>query len=511
MAHLSLRSSRLRRTWGERLVLVVLVLFVVGSAGGAVGVAYATWRFGQVDKIDVDLPDAADGVPRNYLVVGSDSRERIDPDAPDAGVFGPDGGGRRSDTILIVRVDPRGERASMLSIPRDLWVPIAGTDERQRINSAYAQGPQVLADTIQQYLGIPVNHYVEVDFRGFNELVGAIDGVPMYFERAMRDPNSGLDILHPGCVTLDPQPALAFVRSRHLEYMLDGEYRTDPSGDLGRITRQQLFIRQAISRAVSKGFSNPVTLNRLVEVGVGSVGVDDKLSASELLALGRRFQSFSGDRLVTYTLPVTDFRTDGGAQVLALQEEAATPVLDLFRDRPGAVPGGGVGPSGPLTEPDVSVRVLNGTGVPNHAGNVAGALERAGFDIAAVGNVSEIGGGRLDRSEILFNPVDLPAAGLLVRHLSAGARLRPDDDVEPGAAILVTGQDFTTVEAAALDRAVDDGEPPGTEQAAAEVESDDAGADGVTEAANDGRPPVATTTVPVGRTPGEAPPGEPCG
>lgn len=509
MAHLPPPSTRprRRRTWGERVVLAVLVLLVAGSASGAVGVAYGTWRFGQVDKIDVDLPDVVDGAPRNYLVVGSDSRERVDPDAPDAGVFGPDGGGRRSDTILIVRVDPRGE-ASMLSVPRDLWVPIAGTDERQRINSAYAEGPQVLADTIQQYLGIPVNHYVEVDFRGFKELVGAIDGVPMYFERAMRDTNSGLDVLHPGCITLDPPQALAFARSRHLEYMLDGEYRTDPSGDLGRITRQQRFIRQAISRAVSKGFSNPVTLNRLVDVGVGSVGIDDELSAPDLVGLGRRFQSFSGDELVTHTLPVTDFRTDGGAEVLALQEQAATPVLDLFRDRPGGVPGGGAGPSGLLTEADVSVRVLNGTGVEHHAGNVAGALDRAGFDIAAVGNVSEIGDQRLDRTEILFNPVDLRAADLLVRHLSAGARLRPDTDVAAGAAILVTGRDFTTVEAAALERAVDAGEPPGTEPTAATAGDADAGADGGEQA---GSAATTTTTVPVGRTPGEAPPGERCG
>jgi LCP family protein required for cell wall assembly len=503
MAHLPSHSSRPRRTWGERVVLAVLVLLVASSASGAVGVAYGTWRFGQVDKIDVDLPDAADGAPRNYLVVGSDSRAGVDPDAPDAAVFGPDGGGRRSDTILIVRVNPDGERASMLSVPRDLWVPIAGTGEHQRINAAYAEGPQVLADTIQGYLGIPINHYVEVDFRGFKDLVGAIDGVPMYFERAMRDVNSGLDVLHPGCVTLDSTQALAFVRSRHLEYMLDGEYRVDPSGDLGRITRQQVFIRHAISRAIAKGFSNPVTLNRLVDLGVDSVGIDDELSASELLGLGRRFQSFSGDRLVTHTLPVSDLRTDGGAQVLALQEEAAIPVLDLFRDRPGAVPGGGAGPSGPLTEGDVSVRVLNGTGVEHHAGNVAGALERAGFDIAAVGNVSDIGGERLDRTEILFNPVDLRAADLLVRHLSAGAKLVPDEDVAAGAPILATGRDFTTVEAAALARAVGDDEPPGTEQAAAEVDADDDG--------DEGEAPATTTTAPVGRTPGEVPPGERCG
>ena len=88
----------------------------------------------------------------------------------------------------------------MLSLPRDLWVPIAGEDGAQRINAAYAEGEQVLADTIQQFLGIPVHHYVEVDFAGFQQMVTAVDGVPVYFERAMKDENSGLDVLHPGCV-----------------------------------------------------------------------------------------------------------------------------------------------------------------------------------------------------------------------------------------------------------------------------------------------------------------------
>ena len=124
-------------------------------------------------------------------------------------------------------------------------------------------------------------------------------------------------MLHPGCVTLDGPSALAFARSRHLEYMLDGVYRTDPTGDLGRITRQQLLIRNAISRAVSKGLTNPLTLKRLVDVGVSNIGIDDELSAVELLQLGRRFAKFDSKELVTYTLPVTDFVTDGGAKVLA--------------------------------------------------------------------------------------------------------------------------------------------------------------------------------------------------
>ena len=96
--------------------------------------------------------------------------KRLPPDDPNRATMGGDQGPRRADSIVLVRVDPRQERATLLSLPRDLWVEIAGTGQKQRINTAYSRGQQVLADTIQSSLGIPVHHYVEVDFSGFQEL-----------------------------------------------------------------------------------------------------------------------------------------------------------------------------------------------------------------------------------------------------------------------------------------------------------------------------------------------------
>ena len=97
---------------------------------------------------------------------------------------------------MIMRVDPTNDSVNLLSLPRDLWVPIADTGESQRINTAYSadDGPQRLIDTIQQDFGIPINHYLEVDFAGFKGVVDAIGGVPMYFDSPMRDDNSGLNI-----------------------------------------------------------------------------------------------------------------------------------------------------------------------------------------------------------------------------------------------------------------------------------------------------------------------------
>ena len=103
-------------------------------------------------------------------------------------------GGLRSDTVMILRVEPGAERASLLSLPRDLWVPLAGGGN-QRINSAIQNGgPSELIDTIEQYFGIPIHHYVQVDFAGFQELVDVVDGVSVYFPAPARDTHSGLDV-----------------------------------------------------------------------------------------------------------------------------------------------------------------------------------------------------------------------------------------------------------------------------------------------------------------------------
>jgi hypothetical protein len=313
----------------------------------------------------------------------------------------------------------------------------------------------------------------------------------MYFERAMKDANSGFDVLHPGCVTLDGASALAFARSRHLEYMLHGVYRTDPTGDLGRITRQQKLIKLAISRAVSKGLSNPLTLKRLVDVGVQNITIDKGLSAYDLLQLGRRFADFKSKDLQTYTLPVHPFRTNGGASVVALDEDWAWPILAQFR--PDGAQGGQVR-TGPIAERDVRVRVLNGASIEKRATNVAGALEAAGFGISNIGDVEDIGREDLPHSEILYAPDARAGAVLVGRHLRTGATLSEDDGLEAGEVVLLVGHDFTTVTAKRLKSVP--GEPTQTTAPSTTTTT---------------RPTAPPTTEPVGRAPEDPPPGVSCG
>ncbi|MCB0977681.1 MAG: LCP family protein [Acidimicrobiales bacterium] len=321
-----------RRTAGQRALLGLGTLLVLALLAGAGAVAWTSAKFRSIDREDVLLDEPVSG-PANYLIVGSDSRSRVDPDDPGGDGSGSESRAALADTMMIVRIDPESETVKMLSMPRDLWVTLPN-GKKGRLNAAYAHGPQELIDTLRTELGIPINHYIEVDFKGFQGVVDAIGGVPMWFDRAMRDRNSGLDVLHPGCVTLDGRSALAFARARHLQYWEDGGFEYDGTGDLGRISRQQVFVRRVLDRASDRGFGNPITMKRLIEVGVDNVTLDGGLSVGTLIGIGERFADFDSDDLQTFTVPATPRTTDGGAAVLDIDRTAAEPILAKFRDEP---------------------------------------------------------------------------------------------------------------------------------------------------------------------------------
>ena len=138
----------------------------------------------------------ADPEAQNFLVTGADNGACIDPESPYAGAFGDrEGMGERSDTIMVLRVDPDADRVAVLSFPRDLYVDIAGSGSKSRINSAYRRDdPQRLIDTIFENFGVPIDHYIQVDFCAFKTLVDAVGGVAVPFEFPARDENTGLNV-----------------------------------------------------------------------------------------------------------------------------------------------------------------------------------------------------------------------------------------------------------------------------------------------------------------------------
>jgi LCP family protein required for cell wall assembly len=315
---------------------------LVGTAGSA-GVLYsARERTEDVERVpgltEEDLA-ANDGPAENFLLVGSDSREGVDTGDPESASIGDEAevSGQRSDTIMVLRREKDGG-ASLLSLPRDLWVPIAGTDHSAKINSAYNEGPQRLVRTVTEALGIPIHHYVEVNFEGFTKLVDEIGGVEICVEHAAQDENTGLH-LNPGCQNLDGTQALAYARSRHYEEFIDGEWRTDSQApDLGRIARQQVFIRTAVDKLLRRIRRNVFDLGDLIGVATDSLRIDEDLDP---LDAARALQAAAEEGLATYTLPVVGAEHDG--QSALDLDPAAQPILDYFR---------GVTAAPPTTQPD---------------------------------------------------------------------------------------------------------------------------------------------------------------
>ena len=154
-----------------------LTIGAVFIALTAIGLVIATKQqesnVTRADELGGILNDKA-GPFVNYLMVGSDTRETSDPNSPDYGGIGSanEAGGRRSDTVMILHVDNALGTASIMSVPRDLWIDIPGYG-KDRLNSAYSYGADVLVNTIQGSLGIPLNHYIEVDFASFKNIVNA--------------------------------------------------------------------------------------------------------------------------------------------------------------------------------------------------------------------------------------------------------------------------------------------------------------------------------------------------
>lgn len=385
--------------------MLVALAIAGASTSLAAGLWYADRKANELPRVAVggtlDVIEPIEGAPvsnqpRNFLVVGADSTSTLPPDDPlragrsDAQLL--------TDTLMIVRIDPQQESVSLLSLPRDLWVRVSGGGYETKINAVLALGGSgALIETIQDTFGIPINHYVEADFNGFRGVVDAVDGVPVYFPFPMRDAGTGFVQVEPGCATLDSDAALAYVRSRRMEGLVDGLTWTflDTVPDFGRISRQQGFVEAALERAIAKGgLRHPGTSLALVDSAIDSVTLDDVISRGELLDLMNQFQSFQARSLETNTVP-SYFGFEGELSVLYVDEDAAAPMLAPFRGESSPVPAasdddlaldGNEAPQSqvPVGElPAISIRVLNGSGMPTLDDELLVTLADLGMTVVA--------------------------------------------------------------------------------------------------------------------------------
>jgi len=312
-------------------VVVALALVAVGSA-----YAYLQFRFDQVSRVTVKhLVAAPPGQPFNVLLIGSDSRSQES--ASDAAHFGTEAStsGQRSDVVKIVHVIPATGQVSVLSIPRDTMVSVAGdtvdTGHYNRINSTYNTGPDQLVQTIEANFGIPIEHVVQIDFEGFRGAVDAIGGINLNFPYPAKDAYTGLDITQTGCQHVNGGYSLAVARSRHYEYFKNGYWQYDGTSDFGRIQRQNAFLKALINEAETK--YNPLTLNAFIGSVVQGVTVDSTFSVADLVTLAREFHAFASQSLATATLPTyssesSDFASFGS--VLYVQPDQANQVITQF-------------------------------------------------------------------------------------------------------------------------------------------------------------------------------------
>jgi LCP family protein required for cell wall assembly len=350
------RPRRRGRTW--LIAGVAVIVLIVGVLGG--GYVYANWRFTNIPKFtSLPIQYRVPGQPFNILAVGSDSRVGLPPAlAAQTGANSGTVEGQRSDVIKIIRVNPTAGTITILSIPRDTEVTLLANQalygDYNRINVNYAKGPALLVRTIKANFGITINHVVQVNFDGLINAAVAIGGVYLDFRYPVIDPNSGLEIKHPGCQLITGAQALAVARSRHYYYapsghptwpnrydfrnMTDDEINNeiladgfdyDPTSDFGRIDRQTSFLRAMFDRVKSR-LDNPVAMNSFLANLPKGITIDDTFSLNELIGLALKFHSYNTNTMQVDTLPELP-ATVGGADVEVVEEPQAEQMLvDIF-------------------------------------------------------------------------------------------------------------------------------------------------------------------------------------
>jgi LCP family protein required for cell wall assembly len=416
-------KHRSASTWVKRLIVVFLVF-----ANVAVFAVYWTLRSAQdafrdnatqleevVPELTLRPTESAD--PLVFLVIGSDTRDGLD----SLQNFG-ESDGARGDVIMLIKLYPGDGHVQILSLPRDLLVEIPGKGT-DRINAAYAVGgAPLMVRTVKQVTGLPVHHYIEVDFVGFQSLVDDIGGVYLDFPYPARDANSGLSV-DAGYQLLDGSQALAYARSRHYQELRDGDWVAVDADDIGRTGRQQNLIL-AILGAVK-------TPSSLTEAGsiVGGFAqhltVDSAFARSSLVELAFRMRSISGQKIETATLPVY-LDTYNEMSIVRMQHPEADNVIAHFAS--------GQPMTAAAEDEPLRLQVLNGNGTKGSAGRWSDILEDEGFEVLAVGDADR---SDFEITKVLVRPGGLLAGQAIVDALGFGEVSTGSLDSEVDAVVIV--------------------------------------------------------------------------
>lgn len=352
----------------QKAVLAVNIVVVLGCLIAAVGLLYAKSQLDgrlQADRVDVSTTIAAtttapppgetagpstappetfppaDPAAKNFLIAGSDNNPCVEPNSPWAGAADPqrENIGSRSDTIMVVRVDPTTNSAAILSFPRDLWVKIP-TKGNSRINAAYVKDDySLLAQTLYNNFGVVVDHYIQVDFCAFKRIVDGVGGVSVPFNTPIIDRAVALDVApaagegYPFCHTFSGDEALAYVRSRHLKWVdEDGTTHEDPASDFGRISRQQDFLRRVLQRALDKGLFDPAVARALIESLQTDIVTEAGFTVRDMLTFAGVMRNVDPLSIRTYQVDSTSANIGGAAvRIPAIKGSNMKAILAIFR------------------------------------------------------------------------------------------------------------------------------------------------------------------------------------
>lgn len=434
---------------------------ILAWTGGVLGVALlatagvGVWAYFDLNgnihgadiAIDGDRPANLSPGSKNILLVGSDSRAGAN------AKYGKDLTTMQSDTLLVLHIAADHKWATALSFPRDSYVPIPActrsdgtksTPHSFKINEAFSIGgdggsvskaASCTIKTVEQNTGLRIDNFASIDFQGFKGMVNALDGIEVCPKHAIHDKKAHLD-LEAGCQTVRDEKALGYVRTR---------YSVGDGSDLGRIGRQQEFMK-ALGKKAQDKLASPGALYDFLTAVTKSLTTDQDLkSVSALTSLASTVKDIPSDRLTFVTVPnyyrEADVPTDH-ANVVWQYPEATQLFSDIAHDREIGAAGKkklAEAANNPVTAHSVRVRVLNGTGTPGQAATAAEQLRKIGFTVTTTGNAPAT-----DKTTITYPTGLATQAEVLSGHLR-DTKATASAQATPGEVTLTVGPDFAKV------------------------------------------------------------------
>jgi len=449
-------SSRVKRRRIIASALALILLVVGGIAGYGY---YLTHGFHRVQVAGLD--GALSNGTENILMVGSTDRCALATQNAAYGLCSQGVNGVNSDVIMILHADAKNHRLSLLSIPRDLFIPNARSTGANKIDAGLYEGMGQLVAAIEEDFAIPIQHAVSLNFDQFANIVDALGGINMSFPVSLYDRESNLNIQAAPCVHLTGTQALQVVRARHLQYQTSGagpyaaNWTQENQSDLARIRRDHEFLRVLGSSVAKQGLSNPIADVNLINSVKADITFDQSWSVSDMANMVLDFHSVNINSVQQLTLPVsvvTDPAGAGGGYIykggaygdveFPAQADDQTTIDQVL----------GIGANidsmtgNPLPAPSsVSVSVMNGTGATNQATTTANALSALGFKVVGTGDVTPVG----DIAETVVNygsrsTATVAAAEAVARSITGNVILAYDPAAVTSSAqvTVVTGTQF---------------------------------------------------------------------